>query len=246
MGAFQYDNPLIMAMSRIANMMIVSFFWMVCCLPVVTILPATAALFHTTTKVIRGNGNGVARDFFLSFKDSLKKGVLLSLVCLVSGGLLSFALWYSWNLQGQSGFWLAYFLIGCLIIFFWAVTVLHLPFALSRFEGKVTMYIRMALYFANVNLLKTLFRVVLLGVVALLVDFYPITLLILPGLYMDLVCGGVEKMLQKFMDEKGLREETEEDVPGEEREEGASLSMPSLEMAKLLDEPDSGEVAGHE
>ena len=124
--------------------------------------------------------------------------------------------------------------------------MLHLPFARSRFEGKVTMYIRMALYFANVNLLKTLFRVVLLVVVALLVDFYPITLLILPGLYMDLVCGGVEKMLQKFMDEKGLREETEEDVPGEEREEGASLSMPSLEMAKLLDEPDSGEVAGHE
>lgn len=117
MGAFQYDNPLIMALSRIANMMIVSFFWMVCCLPVVTILPATAALFHTTTKVIRGNGNGVIRDFFLSFKDSLKKGILLSLVCLVSGGLLSFALWYSWNLQGQSGFWLAYFLIGCLIIF---------------------------------------------------------------------------------------------------------------------------------
>ena len=90
MGAFQYDNPLIMAMSRIANMMIVSFFWMVCCLPVVTILPATAALFHTTTKVIRGNGNGVARDFFLSFKDSLKKGVLLSLVCLVSGGPVSY------------------------------------------------------------------------------------------------------------------------------------------------------------
>ena len=124
--------------------------------------------------------------------------------------------------------------------------MLHLPFALSRFEGKVTMYIRMALYFANVNLLKTLLRVVLLVVVVLLVDFYPITLLILPGLYMDLVCGGVEKMLQKFMEEKGLREETEEDVPGEEREEGASSSMPSLEMAKLLDEPDGSGVTGHE
>ncbi len=244
MGAFQYDNPLIQAMSRIANMMIVSFFWLVCCLPVVTILPATAALFHTTTKVIRGTGNGVMRDFFASFRDSLKKGVLLSLLSLASGALLGFALWYSWQLQGSSGFWLAYFLIGCLIFFFWAVTVLHLPFALSRFEGRLSMYLRMALYFANVNLLKTLLRLVLLAVVVLLVDFYPITLLLLPGLYMDLICGGVEKMLQRFMKDRGLLEEPEQEAEAGE-EQDALVSMPSLEMARLYDEPENAGV-GHE
>lgn len=245
MGAFQYDNPLIQAMSRIANMMIVSFFWLVCCLPVVTILPATAALFHTTTKVIRGTGNGVMRDFFASFRDSLKKGVLLSLLSLASGALLGFALWYSWQLQGSSGFWLAYFLIGCLIFFFWAVTVLHLPFALSRFEGRLSMYLRMALYFANVNLLKTLLRLVLLAVVVLLVDFYPITLLLLlPGLYMDLICGGVEKMLQRFMKDRGLLEEPEREAEAGE-EQDALVSMPSLEMARLYDEPENAGV-GHE
>ncbi len=244
MGAFQYDNPLIQAMSRIANMMIVSFFWLVCCLPVVTILPATAALFHTTTKVIRGTGNGVMRDFFASFRDSLKKGVLLSLLSLASGALLGFALWYSWQLQGSSGFWLAYFLIGCLIFFFWAVTVLHLPFALSRFEGRLSMYLRMALYFANVNLLKTLLRLVLLAVVVLLVDFYPITLLLLPGLYMDLICGGVEKMLQGFMKDRGLLEEPEQEAEAGE-EQDALVSMPSLEMARLYDEPENAGV-GHE
>ena len=244
MGAFQYDNPLIQAMSRIANMMIVSFFWLVCCLPVVTILPATAALFHTTTKVIRGTGHGVMRDFFASFRDSLKKGVLLSLLSLASGALLGFALWYSWQLQGSSGFWLADFLIGCLIFFFWAVTVLHLPFALSRFEGRLSMYLRMALYFANVNLLKTLLRLVLLAVVVLLVDFYPITLLLLPGLYMDLICGGVEKMLQRFMKDRGLLEEPEQEAEAGE-EQDALVSMPSLEMARLYDEPENAGV-GHE
>ena len=244
MGAFQYDNPLIQAMSRIANMMIVSFFWLVCCLPVVTILPATAALFHTTTKVIRGTGNGVMRDFFASFRDSLKKGVLLSLLSLASGALLGFALWYSWQLQGSSSFWLAYFLIGCLIFFFWAVTVLHLPFALSRFEGRLSMYLRMALYFANVNLLKTLLRLVLLAVVVLLVDFYPITLLLLPGLYMDLICGGVEKMLQRFMKDRDLLEEPEQEAEAGE-EQDALVSMPSLEMARLYDEPENAGV-GHE
>ena len=53
MGAFKIENPLMVAMIKIANMMIVSFFWLLCCLPVVTIIPATAALYHTTVKVIR-------------------------------------------------------------------------------------------------------------------------------------------------------------------------------------------------
>ena len=55
MGLFRYDNPFIVMMVRIANMMIVSFFWVLCCLPVVTILPACAALYYTVNKVIFGS-----------------------------------------------------------------------------------------------------------------------------------------------------------------------------------------------
>ena len=44
MGVFNYHNPLIVFMVRIANMMIVSFYWVLCCIPVITVLPASAAL----------------------------------------------------------------------------------------------------------------------------------------------------------------------------------------------------------
>jgi uncharacterized membrane protein YesL len=239
MGAFQYDNPLMSAMVRIANMMIVSFFWVLCCLPVVTVIPATAALFHTTAKVIRENGNGVAGDFFRALKGSLRKGLPLSLIALGSGGLLSFTLWYGWRMQQQNNFGVAYFLIGCVIALVWAAATLHLPFALSRFEGGIGMYLRMALYFAGQNPLKTLLRLVLLALVALLIDFYPIVLLILPGLYMDLICGGVEKQLQKFMADRGLAQ-TEEEGAGDGSNGERPASMPSLEMARLYDEPESG------
>jgi hypothetical protein len=58
MGLFNYENPVIVLMVKVANMIIVSLYWILCCIPVVTILPACAALFHTVSKVIFGNGNG--------------------------------------------------------------------------------------------------------------------------------------------------------------------------------------------
>lgn len=250
MGAFQYDNPVMAILARIANMMIVSFLWLLCCLPVVAILPATGALFHTTAKVVRGDGNGVARDFFTSLKGSLKRGIPLTLACGAAGGLLAFALWYGWQLQKSSMFGAVYFTIGCILAFVWVSVVFYLPFALARFEGGPDMYLRMALYFANRNPLKTILRLALLALAALLVDFYPIALLLLPGLYMDLVCGGIEKQLQRFMEENGLAgpEEGEDDGDAPQNgEDPASCAMPSLEMARLYGAPqqDGQEGEGH-
>lgn len=56
MGAFNYNNPFIVFMVRLANMMIVSFYWVLCCIPVVTVLPACAALYHCVTRVVMASG----------------------------------------------------------------------------------------------------------------------------------------------------------------------------------------------
>lgn len=70
MGAFNYNNPFVVFMVRLANMLIVSFYWVLCCIPVVTVLPACAALYHCVTRVVMASGTGVSRDFFRSFKSA--------------------------------------------------------------------------------------------------------------------------------------------------------------------------------
>lgn len=240
MGAFQYDNPFMAALVKIANMMMVSFFWAVLCLPVVTIIPSCAALYHTTAKVIRGDGNGVVGDFFSSFRGALKKGIPLSLFCLLSGAGLAYAMVSGWRMQEQSTWGMLYFLLGCVISLVWAGTVLHLPAALARFEGGFMMYLRMGLYFAGKNVFFTLLRLLLLLVVILLVDFYPITLLILPGLYADLICGGIEKLLNQLMEEAGLSAPAGPEA-SEPAEASAAPAAPNLEMAVLYGEEDAHE-----
>lgn len=241
MGAFKIENPLMVAMIKIANMMIVSFFWLLCCLPVVTIVPATAALYHTTVKVIRKTGSGVATDFFKAFKGSLKRGIPLSLIFVVTAAMLYFALSYAIKMQRENMFGTIYFIIGCIIVAVWASASLHIPFALSRFEGKLDLYIRMGLYFGGKNLGLTILRLILLAVVALLVDFYPIALLILPGLYMDLIASGVEKQLLRFMEENGLEDSEPSEEVKQKAPAGKAETLSSLDMEKLYGEESSDE-----
>ena len=83
---FQMENPLMRMLTKIGNFILVSFYWLLTCIPVVTIIPACTALFHTVTKVIRQDGEGVTADFFSAFRHALHPGVLLSLI--TAGGSL--------------------------------------------------------------------------------------------------------------------------------------------------------------
>jgi uncharacterized membrane protein YesL len=235
MGALKIDNPLMKALIKIANMMIVSFFWLLCSIPIVTIMPSWAAMYHTTVKVIRGRGSGVVRDFFTSFKGAVKKGIPLTLIFVVSGALIAYALYIGNQTRVQSTLGAFYFIIGIFIAFIWVTAFLHTIPALSRFEGGIGMYIRMGLYFASKNLLKTLLRVILLAVIVFLVDFYPITLLILPGLYTDLTASGMEKLLAEF-DGSNDSESTDTDTESAaNKEDEKNTDTSSIELDKLLD-----------
>jgi len=233
MGAFKYGGPLMNVLVKIANLMVLSLFWLVCSLPVVTMLPASAALYHTMVRVVHGSGNGVVRDYFKSFAGALKKGVLLSLLAAAAGGLLAYALYFAWQAKDRSLWGVGYFVFGVLIAAVFVSAVMHMAPALARFEGTVDMYVRMGLYFAGKSPLRTFLRLLLLAVTVLLADFYPIALLVLPGVYMDLVSTGLEKQLRDFMEENGLGDAPDQtEGGGEAREERPS--MPSIELDKLL------------
>lgn len=252
MGFFRYDGFLMTLMVKIANMIIVTFFWLVTCIPVVTIIPATAAMFHTSLRVIRKSGTGVARDYFRHFKESLKQGIPLSIICLVVGLLLYTALDFGRQLWQSSGLWAAYYALGFLLAFLFATMVLFIPPVLSRFECSVASIIRLSLYLASRNLLRSAGYVALLVLVAFLVNFYPIALLILPGVYADLVCGSMDKALNRYMRDNGILEDEEEEAQAETQApaeaEPAEEAASSLELAKMLDEADDapGQVGSHE
>ncbi len=240
MGAFRHDSPIMNIMTRIANLMILSFFWLICCIPVLTILPASAALYHTMVKVVHGNGNGIAKDYFSAFVGSLKKGLPLSLIVLGAGALLAYALYIGKQMAERSLAGTFYFVFGLGLAFLMIAAILHMIPALATFEGSVGMYLRLGVYFSGKNLLKTFLRLLLLALVVLMADFYPIALLILPGIYIDLITPGMKKMTDRFMTDHGIVPETTADEPEEMPAESAAGAMPSIDLDRAL----RGETGG--
>ena len=91
---FRADSKLMKMLTKIANMLIVSVLWCICCIPVITIIPACAALFHTTVEIIQGNGMGVVRDFLLTFREEIAKGIFFTLGSIIVVFLLSVCVYF--------------------------------------------------------------------------------------------------------------------------------------------------------
>ena len=238
-GIFRYDGPLMKMLSRIANLMLLSVCWALCCVPIVTIIPSCCALYHAVAKVVRGDGHGVTRDFFMAFKSEIKQGLILSLIVLASGAVLFFTLSFGYQMRAY-GWGLAYLMIGILILVFWISTVIFVAPVLSRFKGNIGLLLRLALYFSMENPLKTFLMAVLLVVMAVVAYFYVPLMILLPGLYVDLIAGMMEKSFDRFTATHGKKaEETEDEADAAKEAESEDQDTSEAETEEETVEGDA-------
>ena len=226
MGMMQYNNPVIRLMVKAANMMIVSFYWVVCCLPVLTILPACAALYHSVAGVVMGRGTGVTKDFFTAFRDALRPGVSLTAVLGVLAALVCFGIYTGTKIWSVGIFGTIYMAAGILVGIPLAAMLVFVPPVLARFEGGTSVIVRLAMYFSGKHLLRSVWYLLLLAAAVWSVEFFPLLLLVIPAVYMDLIRGGTEKIMNQYIRESGLEQEQEaapEEAQGEEEISALSL-----------------------
>ena len=98
MGLFNYNNPVIVFMVRVANMIIVSLYWILCCIPVVTVGASFAALYDASYRTFRKNERNSWQRFFAVFRDNWKAGILPTLIFLLAGWGLIKGVIALWNL----------------------------------------------------------------------------------------------------------------------------------------------------
>ena len=79
---FDPDNAWWRFVSRCVDVVGLSVFWAMLCLPVVTAGPASSALYYTVVKCFRQGEKGTFGVFYRAFRDNLKQGVIATLLCL--------------------------------------------------------------------------------------------------------------------------------------------------------------------
>ena len=70
-------------LTKIADMIIVSLYFILCCVPLVTLVPSCCALYQTASKVLRRDVGNLTQEFFKTLKMNLRQGIPLSLIYLL-------------------------------------------------------------------------------------------------------------------------------------------------------------------
>ena len=167
---FDQDNPIIAFLARLVDATVLHFLWLLCCIPVVTIGPATVALYYVLMKAIRNEGTRYYRMFFTAFKENFKKALPLGLVFLVVAGLLvgaGFLYKGLFEAIGAGFLQIMIYVSGAFILVWLLVFEYAFPM-LARFENTVfktitNAFVFVAWYALIIFLFRIFFPLIILG-----------------------------------------------------------------------------------
>ena len=137
---FSMDSPVFHIADQITDLLVAGFLWLVFSVPVVTIGPASAALYYTVVKVVRRKRETVTKSFLYAFRLNFKQGIGLTLLYMVYGALLVFYISVS---QG-SGY--ATVIGGIILAAPFLFTLPYIFPVLSRFQFKVSRLLQYVLH----------------------------------------------------------------------------------------------------
>lgn len=185
---FGIGGPLARGMTLLANTICLSIFWIIGCLPIVTIGASTTAAYYAAMQAVRGE-NGILRNYIKSFKENLKQAVMVELLIAVPGAILVGGVYLMAMMERQIpyGISAAY---GCLAFVFLAVVSYIFPL-LSYFVFPTGTLFKNAVLIPLANGGWT-FLVVLVNLLPLVIPMLRLdwTVMILP-LIVALVPGAV-------------------------------------------------------
>lgn len=194
-----------------------SLLWAGLCLPVVTIGPATAALYFAVVTCVRRREAGAFKSFLRSFRENLRVGIPASVIAVAVAALVlnGYLIMVS---NGKSD--LAFFMYAAYYVAMVVPlgTICYLFPLLGRFTFGLKDLFRTAFQLAMRHLPSTVIIVLLILQMVGFTARWWIPILFTPALTTLLVSLFLEKNFQKYVPELVQQEEPvpEEDIPAEE------------------------------
>ena len=215
---FSVDNPIIVVLSKVFDMIWLSLIYLAFCIPVVTIGAATTSLYYVCAKVIRHSESYVWREFWKSFKLNFKQSTIYWVVILIVYMLLG------WNINylglnnpetaNYGGLLSAIYLAMMIILA--CVTINIFPI-ISRFDNSLMTSVKFALFCAFRHFLHTvaMFAILLIFAYMVYLSFGSAIIIfsfLLPPIACLIITFPMEHVLKKYMP-KAERELDEEGNP---------------------------------
>lgn len=215
---FNLDSPVMVALTKMADLIIVNLLAFFCCLPIITVGASMTALHYVVLKIVRDEECYIVRSFFKSFKQNFKQATIINLIMLLIGLILYVDLNVSKAMQGGAGQIFQIIFMAFVLIYF--ILFLYVYPVLARFYNTIKNTIKNALFMAIRHFPYTVVMVIIAvcPLLLLLVKSYQIqstlfVLFLLMGFALIAYCNSY--FLAKIFDIYMPKEEAGQESAGE-------------------------------
>lgn len=167
---FDIEGPVIQFLNRVADLLILNFLVMICCIPIITAGAAFTAMHYVLLKIARKEEGYLLRGFFKSFKENFRQATLIWLGMLAVIAFFSadfYILRYS-ELEFTKFFLVLFLAVAILFV----ITAVYVFPVLARFDNSIKNIIKNAVSIAIVDFPKTIILVVIYILPIALVYFF--------------------------------------------------------------------------
>jgi len=174
---FNLDNPVWKVLGLIWDAIWLTILWAVSSVLIVTIGPATSALYSVAMKLVKGQEGVITKQFFEVFARDFKQSFVTGIVMLLAGGVLGYNFYYWYNMGNSLG---NTFMISTIIFSYILLMIGHYIFAvIARFSNTLPNLFVMAFMMSVKNFGWTLLMITVTASVALLAifAFWPLLLI---------------------------------------------------------------------
>ncbi len=235
---FNLDSPVMVALTKMADLIIVNLLAFFCCLPIITVGASMTALHYVVLKIVRDEECYIVKGFFKSFKENFKQATGIWLIEVVLIIVFTADFWIIRNAENNLPSFMILLLIGVAIL---AALALTLAFPLlAKFDNSVRITLKNSALMGIMILPKTILMAACWALPLIIIFWVP---QIMPVTFCFGMSGPAllnallyNKTFKKFEPEQNLKDADDWTVPVEEGEE-------ALEAADETDREEKSETA---
>lgn len=196
---FDPNNALMMTMGNITDCIFLSLFFLLGCLPVVTVGASFAALYDASFRAFRKGEKHSWQRFLSVYRANLKSAILPSIVFLVVCGVLAKVAIAAWNAAVYGNLpWLLFSAAAVVLVLLLGILNVLFP-TLSRFENSFGNLLKNTLLLSLANLPRTMALGSLSSIAIFLCARFIFPVFFLPSLTALLCSLLLEPMFRPYM-----------------------------------------------
>lgn len=193
---FGFDGSFIQVFDIIFDILVLSFLWILCSIPIITIGASSTALYYAMVKCVKNHDGYVSKQFFYSFKNNFVPATILWVIIVGVSFILHLNIGIL--MEKTSGYF------GLFFICFYAAAALYVILtacymfpAFSRFDMGLGWFIKLSLYMVVKYFGTTVALLLILACTVILVFKIPMLMFFLPGPVAFVMSDFLERVLKK-------------------------------------------------